>query len=117
MSAAGGGATSGSAAPPGRSFRYVAMARIPPSLIFEVELTTTSAISPSAWLLALRPLERYSTMSSTLHDFRPLRVAPSSLGANQPCTMPPLNGRFFLSAPNRFFGVWQAPQCAGPSAR
>src|ERR1700694_5425647 len=113
MSAGGGGVTSGSGAPTGRSFRYVAMARISPSLIFEVELTTTSAIGPSAWLLPLRPLERYSTMSSALQDFSPLRAAPSSLGANQPATWPPPNARPRLSAPKMFFGVWQAPRCGG----
>ena len=55
----------------------------------EVELSTTSAIGPPAWLLPLRPLCRYSTMSSTLHDFSPLRAALSSRGANQPSTAPP----------------------------
>src|SRR5436190_1645273 len=44
------------------------MARTSASPSFEVELTTTSAISPSAWLWPLRPLCRYSTMSSALHD-------------------------------------------------
>ena len=47
----------------------------------EVELTTTSAIGPSAWLWPLRPLARYSTMSSTLHDFSPLRSAPHRAAA------------------------------------
>src|SRR5260370_40805149 len=93
------------------------MGRISASLIFEVELATTSAISPPALLRALRPLCRYSTMSPTLQDFRPLRSAPSSRGANQPSTSPPPKARPPLSPPNRFLGVWQAPQGAAPATR
>src|SRR5258705_13521497 len=93
------------------------MARIAAWLIFEVELATSSAISPRALLRALRPLCRYSTMSPTLQDFRPLRSAPSSRGANQPSTSPPPKARPPLSPPNRFLGVWQAPQCAAPVTR
>src|ERR1700733_6786927 len=117
MSASGGGVTPGSEAPAGRSFRYTAMARTSASLICEVELTTTSAIGPSAWLLPLRPLERYSTRSSSLHDFRPLRAALLSRGAYQPSTSLPPTLRPRRSAPNRFLGVWQAPQCAAPVTR
>src|SRR3979409_105104 len=93
------------------------MALISASLIFEVELTTTSDINSPAWLRPLRPLCRYSAMSSTLHDFRPLRAAPSSRGANMPSTFPPAYCRPRLSAPSMFLGVWQAPQWAAPSAR
>src|SRR5258705_5979501 len=93
------------------------MARTSASLIFEVELATTSAIGPSAWLRALRPLCRYSTMSPALQDFRPLRSAPSSRGANQPSTSPPPKARPPLSAPNRVLGVWHAPPCASPATR
>src|SRR3954449_8552806 len=92
------------------------MALTSASLILEVELTTTSDINSPAWLLALRPLCRYSAISSTLQDFRPLRSAPSSRGANQPCTSPPPRG-LPLSAPKMFFGVWQPPQCPAPSTR
>src|SRR5215212_2009356 len=117
MSASGGGATSASGAPAGRSFRYTAIARTSASLICEVELTTTSAIGPPAWLLPLRPLERYSTTSSTLQEFKPLREALSRRGANQPSTNPPPYAFPRLSAPRMFLGVWQAPQCAAPVTR
>jgi hypothetical protein len=53
-------------------------------------------------------------MSSTLQDFRPLRAALSSRGANQPSMGLPENARSFLSAPNQFFGVWQALQWPRP---
>src|SRR6516162_3216510 len=107
----------GSIAPGATSFKYTAIARTSASLIFEVELSTTSAIGPPAWLLALRPLCRYSTMSSTLHDLSPLFSEASSLGANQPSTRLPPNLSLRFSAPARFFGVWHAPQWAAASTR
>src|SRR4029077_11597408 len=112
-----GGDAAPSDAPGAISFKYTAIARTSASLIFEVELSTTSAIGPPAWLLALRPLCRYSTMSSTLQDLSPLFSAPSSLGANQPSTKLPPNRSPRFSAPARFFGVWQAPQWAAASTR
>src|SRR5882757_101407 len=100
-----------------RAGRQILQIRGNRPLIFEVELTTTSDISGPAWLRPLRPLCRYSAMSSTLQDFRPLRSAPSSRGANMPATCPPPNGWPRLSAPKMFFGVWQAPQWLAPSTR
>src|ERR1700689_2680638 len=105
-----GVATAGSGGPADTSFRYTAMARTSASLMCEVELSTTSAIGPSAWLCPLRPLRRYSAISSALHDFSPPRSAPSRRGANQPSTWLPENRALCFAAPRKFFGVWQAPQ-------
>src|SRR5258708_3659109 len=105
-------------APPagGKSLRYVATARRSLSVIFDVELTTTSAISPVAPLNLLRPVLRYSAMSSLLQRPRPSRSSATRLGAVQSWIAAPCNA-LLLSAPNTFLAVWQAPQWPGPSTR
>src|SRR5580693_3047536 len=47
----------------------------------------------------------------------PVLVSLVMFGADHPCNGDPWRYCAVLSPPRKVFGVWQAPQCAGPSTR
>src|ERR1700692_579777 len=56
-------------------------------------------------------------MSGIVHRPRPRPESFVMSGADQPCRLDPCRYSAILSPPSNDLGVWQAPQCAGPSTR
>src|ERR1700733_13237465 len=101
----------------GSDFRYVAIALMSSSVILDVDRSTASAIGPVAAVMRLWPVFRYAATSSMLQLPRPVRASFVMFGADHPWSGAPWRYCAVLSPPRKVLGVWQAPQCAGPSTR